>query len=214
MRFKKYEQNCEKSNKLERKISWNHGTQIHIFVHKIDSFTDMLFEVDQYLLWVSDEIFACNQMPVIFWEYFLIRYHMIWNISRALDCVCFKCFSAKGMVVFEHLLFCKYAYPELRPRVLLRSDLWPQTKILQKFLEKEKGHPFTFSWFQSCCGWRLRLTASRKFAVAVAVGIFDRNSGYVNMSICWNNKNSYNFKPLKKHEKIVIFSKFCLNDVR
>ena len=83
-----------------------------------------------------------------------------------------------------------FAYPELRLRLTataslrsrLRSGLWPQTKILQKFLEKEKGPPFTFSWFQSCCGWRLRLTANRKLAVAVAVavavGIFDRNSGY------------------------------------
>ena len=49
-----------------------------------------------------------------------------------------------------------------------------------KFFRKteEKGPPFTFSSFQSCCGWRLRLTANRKLAVAVAVGNFDRNSGY------------------------------------
>ena len=75
----------------------------------------------------------------------------------------------------------KKPYPELRLLLRLRSGLWPQTKLFQKILEKEKGPPFTFSWFQSCCGWRLRLTANRKLAVAVAVGIFDRNSGYEKM---------------------------------
>jgi len=54
-------------------------------------------------------------------------------------------------------------------------------KNFAKIFRKEKG-PSTFSWFQSCCGWRLRLTANRKVAVAVAVAVavgnLDRNSGY------------------------------------
>ena len=82
-----------------------------------------------------------------------------------------------------------YQCPELR----LRSGLWPQTKILWKFLEKEKGSPFTFSWFQSCCGWRLRLTANRKLAVAVAVAVrnIDHNSGYGTWSHHWLHKYQY-----------------------
>ena len=48
--------------------------------------------------------------------------------------------------------------------------------ILRKFLEQEKGPPKAFSWFQSCCGWLLRLTENHKFVIAVAN--LDRNSGY------------------------------------
>ena len=63
------------------------------------------------------------------------------------------------------------------PRILAAVAVGPLTasKILQ-YLTKTKMSLVTFSWFYNCCGLRLRLSANRKFAVAIR--LFDSNPGY------------------------------------
>ena len=61
------EAKCIRKNKANY-----HGNQSHIpLVLNIGS-TNILFEIDQYLIWLSDAIFSGHQMLVIFREDFLI----------------------------------------------------------------------------------------------------------------------------------------------